>query len=209
MPDVCHPLSSGENSVRFRAPVRAARKFPRALGSEQTLVCKIGYPGLTFGCALRRPGRKTNLAHRLSHLAHLFTASATMFDDALEKIRALLFPIDARECLCQRGKHRVLDTVGPRCREALDDHRLQPFDHDTAAHLHRRGDAEFFARDLGVEPELSQQWSKLAGAAATQQQRHLDAIGRNRGHHGGFDVTGSCGIDQCGRAPFRALGRPN
>src|SRR6266852_6932854 len=112
-----------EDSVRFGAPVGAAGKFLGALGTEQALVGEIGDPGLTLRGTLRRPGRETDFAHGFRDLAHFFAAPPAMFDDALEKIGALLLPIDARKSLRQRSQHRVLDAVGPRGRETLDDHR--------------------------------------------------------------------------------------
>src|SRR5436305_126213 len=121
-------LQFGEDPVGLGAPIRAAGKFLRALGSEQPLVREISDPGLAIGCALRRPWRQTNFADGFGYLAHLLTTSAPMLDDALKKIGALFFPVDARESLCQGCEHRVFDAVGPRRREAFDDHRLQALD---------------------------------------------------------------------------------
>src|SRR5438874_3946773 len=185
-----------EDPVGLGAPIRAAGKFLCALRSEQALVGQVSDPGLTFGCALRRPWRQTGFADSLRHLAHLLTTSAPMLDDALKKIGALFFPVDARESLCQGCEHRVFDAIGPRRREAFDDHRLQALDHDAAAHLHSRSDAELFACDFGVEAEHHQQWRKLLGAAAAKQQRYFEAVGRDRGHHSTLDVAPAGGIDQ-------------
>ena len=112
---------------------------------------------LTLGGAFRRPRRQAGLAHGLGDLAHFFGAAAAVFDHALEEVGALLLPIDRRKGFRERGQHRVLDAIGARGGEALDHHRLQPLDHDAAAHFGRRGDAELVARDLGVEAEHGEQ----------------------------------------------------
>src|SRR5205085_3691667 len=165
---------------------------------------EISDPGLAIGCALRRPWRQTGFADGFRYLAHLLTTSAPMLDDALKKIGALFFPVDARESLCQGCEHRVFDAVGPRRREAFDNHRFQALDYDAAAHLHSRSDAELFACDFGVETELHQQRRKLLGAAAAEQQWHLDAVGRDRGHHRALDIAPASAIDQRGGAALRA-----
>src|SRR5256885_16936492 len=90
-----------EDPVGLGAPVRAAGKFLRALRSEQPLVGEISDPGLTFGCALRRPWRQADFADGFRYLAHLLTTPAPMLDDALKKVGALFFPVDARIGLCQ------------------------------------------------------------------------------------------------------------
>src|SRR2546423_7619018 len=112
-----------EDPVGLGAPIRAAGKFVAALRSEQALIGEISDPGLTFGCALRRPRRQTDFADCFRYLPHLLAPSAPMLDDALKKIGALFLPVDAREGLCQRCEHRVFNAVGPRRREAFDDYR--------------------------------------------------------------------------------------
>ena len=60
-----------EDPVGLGAPIRAAGKFLCALRSEQALVGEISDPGLTFGCALRRPWRQTDFADGFRYLAPL------------------------------------------------------------------------------------------------------------------------------------------
>ena len=164
--------------------------------AEQPFVGEVGDPGLAFGGALRRPWRQPDLAHGLGDLAHFFAAAAAMLDDALEEIGALLLPVDAGKGLLERRQHRVLDAIGARRGKTLDHHGFHALDHDAAAHLDRRGDAELVAGNLGVEAEFDQQGRKLAGAGAAQQQRHLDAVRRERGHHGALDIASAGAVDQ-------------
>ena len=53
---------------------------------------------------------------------------------------------------------------------------------------------------LAVEAELVQQRRQLRRAGAAEQQRHLDAIGRHRGHHRALDIASAGAVDQRGRA---------
>jgi hypothetical protein len=105
-----------------------------------------------------------------------------VLDDALEEVGGLLLPVDAREGLAQRRDHALLDAVAPGRGEALDHHRLQALDHHAAAHLGGAGDAELRARDRRREAE-ARQLGGTPRVRAAQQQRHLDAVGRHRGHH--------------------------
>src|SRR5438874_13544337 len=109
-----------EDPVGLGAPIRAAGKFLRALGSEQPLVGEISDPGLTFGCALRRPWRQTDFADSFRYLAHLLTTSAPMLDDALKKIAALFFPFIPRESFSQESNTGVFDAVARPRLEASD-----------------------------------------------------------------------------------------
>ena len=51
------------------------------------------------------------------------------------------------------------------------------------------GDAELAARHLGREAELVQRRQQLLRVRPTEQQRHLDAMRRHRGHHRAFDIA--------------------
>ena len=62
------------------------------------------------------------------------------------------------------------------------------------------------AGDPGVEAEPDQQRLEFPGAGAAQQQRHLDAIGRDRGHHRAFDIAAAMAVDQVAAARCLAPG---
>ena len=130
-----------------------------------------------------------------------------MFDHPLEEVGALFLPVDAGKGFLERRQHRVLDAVGARGGETFDHHGLESLDHHAAAHLDGRGDAELLARNLGVEAQLREQRRERLGAFASQQQRHLDAIGRDRGHDRAFDVAAAIAVDQIGRAALGARRR--
>src|SRR5450631_3546047 len=160
-------LDTGEDAVGFGAPVGAADKRGCTLRAEQAFIGEIGYPGLALGRCFRRPRREADLAHGFCDLANFFAAAAAVFDHALEEISSLLFPVDARKSLLERGEYRILDAVGACGGESFDHHRLHALDHYATAHLDRRGDAEFPARHLGVETQFDQQRRKRLGAAAS------------------------------------------
>src|SRR5450631_3031377 len=107
-------LERGEDAVGFDPPIGAAGEFLLASGAEQALLGEVGDPGLTFGGALRRPGRQTDVLHGFGDLAHFLGAATAMLDDALEEIGALLLPVDAGKGLRQRRQHGVLDAIGSR-----------------------------------------------------------------------------------------------
>ena len=75
----------------------------------------------------------------------------------------------------ERCQHGILDAVGARGGEALDDHRFEPFDHDAAAHLGGRRDAEPCSEaTLAANPSASSSGSSAARMRAAEQQRHRE-----------------------------------
>ncbi|MEY9758530.1 hypothetical protein ABIE73_005925 [Bradyrhizobium yuanmingense] len=74
-------------------------------------------------------------------------------------------------------------------------------DHDAAAHFDGRGHAELVTGNLGRETDRIQKRLELPRAGSAEQQRHLDAIRRHRGHHRALDITPGGTVDQ----PCRAL----
>jgi hypothetical protein len=102
------------------------------------------------------------------------------------------------------GKVSILDAIGARGGETFDHHRLKPLDHHATAHLDRRRDAKLGARDPGVEAEFCEQRREVCGAAAPEQQGHLDAGRRDRRHDRAFDVAAALAVDQRGRAALGA-----
>src|SRR5262249_60978594 len=81
-------LLCGENAIRLRAPVGAARKSLRAFGAEYAVVGEVGNECLPLGGAFRRPRREPRIADGFRDLADLFGAAPSVLDHALEEIRS-------------------------------------------------------------------------------------------------------------------------
>ena len=201
------PRWSRIRSASTRQSARVGEPALAALLAEEPRVGEIGHPGLALGRAGRAPRLEAGLAHGDGRLAHLLGAAAAMLDDPLEEVAGLLLPVDAGKRLAQRRDHRLLDAVAAGRGEALDHHRLEALDHHAAAHLRGARDAELGARDPGGEAELVQRRQTVLGVGAAQQQRHLEAMRRHRGHHGAFDVAGAAARDLLGRRDLGARRR--
>lgn len=104
-----------EDLVEAQTPIGLCYGFERRLLGDA-----VGEPILAARRGERHQRLEADRGDGLGALAHLGGAPAAVFDHARDQIAGLLFPIDARKCLVERGDHLVLDAVTPRREKAFD-----------------------------------------------------------------------------------------
>ncbi len=115
---------------------------------------------------------------------------------AHEVIGQRLQPAHARIRAVEGDEHLLLGAETTRGEQTLDRQRLDPLDHDAAAHLHRRSYADPVGDGGRVHSEPLQRLRQLPSPSASQQHRNLQSLRRHGSHDGRLDVISARGFDQ-------------
>ena len=126
-----------------------------------------------------------------------------MGHDPFEHVGRALFPVEPRIGVVERIEHRA-DHAGFRSGEhAFGDQRLEPFHHDRADHLDRRGRADRPIVDRRLHAERGERGGRIARMRAADEQRRAVKARMDGRHHRHVDVTRPRGVDLFRRALFR------
>ena len=178
-------LDHFEHAIGLASPSAAHR----VASFEHPRIRQIRHPGLAFRRAGGRPWLEPGFSNRRRRLAHFLGAPAAVLNHPLEKVGALLLPVDAGKRLGQRRHDLILDAEARAAVKLSMTIASSPLT-ITLRHIFvAEATPSLSEATVASNPSATSKRLERRRRRSAEEQRHADAERRDRGHDRAFDIA--------------------